>query len=874
MDDPWGSPWESSDAMRKHDVLLPPSPPKSLLSPPPRAFFGSTTSLQSHSPWADENGLDDWKGAARLESSGNAVDWGPWGDSAIPAAQLSPALGSSGKASPLAWPSSAATSPGLRPLPRSRASSIFRHHSPDPWVSEVPQADRTSTIASNPPSRSVSPSKPGRTVAEPTIAEQPDGPEETPVLVSVESASSGEAAEALTEHEKETPGTFPSLAGESESSAKVSEPKLAVERFEDQSRPSSTFSADSHHSTERQDSPITSIDEGPKTRLRSASRKLSGKVQELVGIYDGLARARSNESSPHGRREKRDTDPGRFGDFEGAMIPETNEGADSSSARAPAGLSCTPTHPHDDVAGDESNRGSIDDATLSRFQKLTEQFGPVKFGIDLTAIDKLFPELDGTFGDSAIGGGGIPNRIITDSFTSISQRKSWYRISRFGSMRKHNSGDEDNYHSVAWKSSQLHGHTIRIVRRWMEEDSFSGRATLGGSRGMGVFNWNSSTAPVDLNEVFARRTPKAHTRTQSSLSGKVDAHSSASTTDVQPSRHSTTATTSPLGQSSKASGILPPPVADFGWSSSPKVAPNKAGPLPTNGRVAKSLDLPLRDPRPSLGQAPAPIRDEEDEWGEMVSSPTAASHPVAALAAVTATEKADTAPTVSQTIVQPKHTPKGSLDELTSPASIGPGSGPSDPWSFAEFSQLDPLAQASEPPNLPIENDQLPADFSTFEATPQPKHTPNGSLDELTSPASIGPGSEPSDPWSFADFSQLDPSAQTLELPELPKQDDQLPSDFSVFESTKAFSSSTAKAETDAESRVSSNLKPCVGKNKSDDMVSKVASGSTDQPRSPELPRPVKAVLGPMENATGAHDREVIARTIIENLPDLSYMLG
>src|SRR6478609_5242817 len=69
--------------------------------------------------------------------------------------------------------------------------------------------------------------------------------------------------------------------------------------------------------------------------------------------------------------------------------------------------------------------------------------------------------------------------IIDDSFTSISERKAWYLMSRPGSMRKHNLGDDENYVRVGWGNSQVREQAIRIVRRWMEEDSITGRVVLG-----------------------------------------------------------------------------------------------------------------------------------------------------------------------------------------------------------------------------------------------------------------------------------------------------------------------------------------------------------------------------------------------------------
>ncbi|RDA90716.1 hypothetical protein CP533_4047 [Ophiocordyceps camponoti-saundersi (nom. inval.)] len=97
---------------------------------------------------------------------------------------------------------------------------------------------------------------------------------------------------------------------------------------------------------------------------------------------------------------------------------------------------------------------------------------------------------------------------VKDTFSNVSERKAWYRISRPGSMRRHVLGDEDGYTRVGWAKSRTREHTLKIVRRWMEEDSIGSRNVLGRRLGSGrstLFNWDSpASTAVPIGELFRR----------------------------------------------------------------------------------------------------------------------------------------------------------------------------------------------------------------------------------------------------------------------------------------------------------------------------------------------------------------------------------
>ena len=152
------------------------------------------------------------------------------------------------------------------------------------------------------------------------------------------------------------------------------------------------------------------------------------------------------------------------------------------------------------------------------------------YAVDIAEIDALFssfpvhattPRADDADLDAFIPDG----YILDDSFTNIAERRVWYRIARHGSSRKHNAGggidaasDADaNYRPVTWATSTTRLDTVKIVRRWMEEDSFTGKPTLGaglysgggGARGINMFGWDSAAEPVTLDQVFKRPAAKS-----------------------------------------------------------------------------------------------------------------------------------------------------------------------------------------------------------------------------------------------------------------------------------------------------------------------------------------------------------------------------
>ncbi|KAK3685267.1 hypothetical protein B0T22DRAFT_465234 [Podospora appendiculata] len=695
MDDPWGSPW-TTDHDKHHKPSSPAKSTKSArstrseLEPPPRAFFSNCSSsspripaITAESPWADvdDHGLGDWAAPELLGST--PTGWGgAWGGTASPSLVTSPprhdAFGKTsdtfGKAGPIAWPGSIA-------IPQASSGSALRHPSPDPWATDfsarTPSRDDFST-----PRLVIDSPRPLEVLGDMKrkLDEEPE-----PMWDAHGDTSSGHGTaphQEVVAVEIRAEPSVPSSAREQQEQDTVDRsdhvrPSVESVSASHNSRPSSPSGDDTDDEDDRQDSPITSIDEESRVR-QQVVRQTSGKVQQLVTKFDGLARSLSQEPRPissRGRSESQsavDVDDGSdeagdFGDFEDAdevvELPDISTPERTVTPRAVSGSPGAWNSP------EASSPQSARDTSLKSEQPISK-FGLVKFEVDLGNVDALFGKESLDSAPSvAIVDPDISDHIVTDSFTEISERKTWYRISRLGSSMKHNAGDDDNYRRVAWPTSAVRLDTIKTVRRWMEEDSITGRVTLGGGVSKtqkNMFGWDSSLEPVALDTVFGKR--KTHSRASSLQPLPA---MGLPTQGPKPTTRKPSGSLQGLAQRPSSMGM--PPGAAFGWSTSsptshtqtplammiqppavPEVAPDllpvstpkpqtsrKPSPPPAttqSGPVALTPPVPKLPKfeipatlslgtKPPLAQGSSPLphdEDADDDWGEMVSSPTEA----------------------------------------------------------------------------------------------------------------------------------------------------------------------------------------------------------------------------------------------------------
>ncbi|KAL1902405.1 hypothetical protein Sste5346_001385 [Sporothrix stenoceras] len=307
------------------------------------------------------------------------------------------------------------------------------------------------------------------------------------------------------------------------------------------------------------------------------------------------------------------------------------------------------------------------DTDVLSASRLLALFGKQTYTLDQAKVDELYNDKDVKVKprskkkkddgeEPLVLDAFIPDYILDDSFTAISERKVWYRIARHGSYRKHAAGgdDNENYRPVTWRTSAIRDDTVKIVRRWMEEDSFTGKPTLGGGFGRGLggaggggnrsgnlFGWDSAAEPVALDEIFKRKKP-------STTTGGGHKYNLSSASSAWANEGSGASADSPAGFSP---GFSPAPV--FGWGSNsntqshdhlpakpestrnsvqferPMPSPVVAVPSPTTTQPSRfSVVLPPRDLAPTLPPSTAKEDtgafadgDDDDDWGEMISSP-------------------------------------------------------------------------------------------------------------------------------------------------------------------------------------------------------------------------------------------------------------
>lgn len=320
---------------------------------------------------------------------------------------------------------------------------------------------------------------------------------------------------------------------------------------------------------------LTHQDAPDATPGPEGAREVS-KVQELVDMYDGIAK-KSAEAPPEHEPLRRGSTKSDKAD-ENAEDWEEFELGNQSPDDAPS-VQPEPSEPAPKLAD-------------------------IPFTIDEASISTLFDNLD----DPAPSPADLPEDPDPLSTFTVPERRAWYRLSRQGSPLLHDSGDPDNYTRATWPGSAISRETFSIVRRWMQEGSvLGGRTRAGGVRGSAAtFGWarSSSSDPVDLSFLSRRRED-----------GRVRSESESAAASAQP-----------IGAAPRfAEGVggvrgggrpfsMPPPPRG---PSAPDAAPSRTAPKRPSPLVLSTTQPEPRD------------EDSDEEWGEMVSSPAVAAAPAA-----------------------------------------------------------------------------------------------------------------------------------------------------------------------------------------------------------------------------------------------------
>ncbi|KAJ4255445.1 hypothetical protein NW762_009440 [Fusarium torreyae] len=552
MEDPWGSPWTND------------SPPKiDLPAPPPHAHFTADHSGSSqrvspaNTPWNDDDDA-----------------WGGWAEA--------------GKDSSPRW----GRSPGLRPIGGSPSGSRLPSPTPDPWgrmaTLETARIRReesngdsaislgeglrpiTGRVATRTPS-------PVRSLKENAaeIWQQPDPALSNRSISPLPSEDEGRPGSpdgaprpALRRGSRPAPlrqpsnkvselvGMYDDLAKRSHSVSPIDpsmrkisgngspvqgitpEPKVE-EREEPEAEPQAKAKLEPEPESEvelKEESkpepePESKVESEPEPELETKPEVTPIATEEAPKQEEEVLAEEAEEPPKEGIHEQTESDS--WSDFE-SPTESVTRGVINQEPEVEAPKEEPPVT--ETIAKEEAIKAPV---------PVRPKVPTVPFSIDMTKLDDLFPSVETSFPTAE----PIPDVIIDDTFASISERKAWYLMSRPGSIRKHNLGDDENYVRVGWGNSQVREQSIRIVRRWMEEDSITGRVVLGrrgGAAGAKIFNWDSSapSTEISISELLAR---KSHSR-QVSATSKGTAAS--------------------------------PTAAAFGWSSSPLPSPTVAVPPP------------------------------------------------------------------------------------------------------------------------------------------------------------------------------------------------------------------------------------------------------------------------------------------------------
>lgn len=418
------------------------------------------------------------------------------------------------------------------------------------------------------------------------------------------------------------------------------------------SRPSLSLSEHSHLNETTNDSPHTPPD-GESLPIPVETKDTS-MVKELVQLFDGLAvespsasEGRGDEDLPLASSEPTPEEPSpaetedEFGDFEdGVSFVSASAGSDEPEVSTDAPTSVQPSK-------------APEEPIISRpVERRTFERGSIKFDIDKSIVDRLYSGKEVSPESTNYGPSDIDNPI-TDSLLTVEQRKVWYRISRYGTMRKHISGDDDAYVRMGWQHSKVREKTLDIVHKWMEEGRLGAGMALGGvGRVEAMFSWGKpGQAPNTEALPIARKASQSSKVRQSALHTSPPRQSAQDVKPVHKRQKSSVGSITSI----VSSPVEPSP--RFSWSTAQPASPDPATAItsassdshtegfrhePVIPPISKAFESPSPVPvsieplKPKQVAPPAPeqlkedipkANDDDDEWGEMVASPATPNFP-------------------------------------------------------------------------------------------------------------------------------------------------------------------------------------------------------------------------------------------------------
>lgn len=827
MDDPWGSPWadEAPGTTKKLDEAR---PKPIVIATEKQLPFDSGP----RSPWDDDEGDEQWssnldhvvqkQGTVTVEDTDGGWSY----------------HGSNGH-KPLGEDEVITTNVDSPWIPHSHEAEATPkqnlHGYDDPWAQpDIPTEPKNSPNLAHEaldPAQNITADSPDSHGGLSEIADKIPLQEQSGIKSSVEDSpkttplqDSGKEATVIESPRHEE---FDAYSQDNDSQPPTSE---ALDKDEPQSsRPSSSLSEQSHHQETTSDSPHTSPD--GESRHTPVEARDTSKVKELVHLFDGLAvespgaqEGRSDDDLPLASSEPKPEEPSpaetedEFGDFEDG-VSFVSASADSDEPEASTGAPVSVQPP----------KAAVEPIIARPVERKTFERGSVKFDIDKSIVDRLYSDNE-TLPESTNYGPSDIDIPITDSLLTVEQRKVWYRISRYGTMRKHNSGDDDAYVRMGWQHSKIREKTLDIVHKWMEEGRLGTGMALGGvGRVEAMFSWGKpGQAPNTEALPIARKASLSNKARQPALHTSPPRQSAHDVRAVHKRQKSSVGSI----KSIVSSPVEPSP--RFSWSTTQPASPGPATAItsassdshpesfrqePAIPPISKAFESPSLVPvpieplkhKPAAPPAPEPRKesipkanDDDDEWGEMVASPATPNFP-----------DIPSFPSFSQ----------GNGPSKTTPDLSHVGMGNNHVGKHFRNASLGHQASGSIPAK--------PFDMDGF----VPKAANRSSLGDLSKLTSRS-----EDPWANADFSFFEsPSTAPTGVPA----------------SKPTPYSSRPPPFTSKPSPVAPKAAPTLNTTKD------TKPTSPQIPSTPPITRKSKAEL----------EQDRIVRDIINGLPDLSYML-
>ncbi|KAF2793810.1 hypothetical protein K505DRAFT_325200 [Melanomma pulvis-pyrius CBS 109.77] len=289
------------------------------------------------------------------------------------------------------------------------------------------------------------------------------------------------------------------------------------------------------------------------------------------------------------------------------------------------------------------------------------------FELDQSLINELFPPPKDL---------KEPLAAPDEPISTTSTRKTWYRLTRKQTIRKYNTGmDDDNYVRVTWANSHIRSEARKIVARWTTEDRNSGRGHSAGAsfywdqspakaphthlRKQSIISESSSIQPAKQNvQPLSTNVPAAFNWSSSPLADndpwRQDSPGIRSISSPIAAKHSATPETQVQESRSVSVDLTPRTSIQI----APPRTPTLDMPKPSSSMVSSHKPPLDTDPWGTLSnldtsshtKAMDATVDDDDEWGEMVQSPV--------VSITTPTADFSQSSSRSQTLSTPSSTPK------------------------------------------------------------------------------------------------------------------------------------------------------------------------------------------------------------------------